>query len=58
MTKIIKQPEAESRLSKQLLGNFQTESSIDHRLLEAEVKNGVAYKKKYIAIMEVNRIYY
>ena len=31
MTEIIKQPEAESGMSKQLLGNFQTENSCDHK---------------------------
>ena len=31
MTEIIKQPEAESGLSNQLLGNFQTENSYDHK---------------------------
>ena len=39
-------PKAESRLSKQLLSNFQADNSCDHKQVEAEVKNGVAYKKK------------
>ena len=30
---IIKQPEADSGLSKQLLGNFQTENSCNHKYL-------------------------
>ena len=32
MTEIIKQPKAESELSKQLLDNFQTENSCDHHI--------------------------
>ena len=31
VTEIINQPEPESRLSKQLLGNFQTKNSCDHK---------------------------
>ena len=31
--------------TKQLLSNFQAENSWDPKQLEAEVKNGVAYKK-------------
>ena len=31
VAEIIKQPEDESGLSKQLLGNFQTEKSCDHK---------------------------
>ena len=46
MAEIYKQPEAEIELSKQLLGNFQVENSCDCKWLEAEVKNGVAYKKR------------
>ena len=38
MVEIIKQVEAKSGLNKQLLGNFQTENSSDHKLLEAEIK--------------------
>ena len=41
----VKQPKAESGLSKQLLNNFQAENSCDCKQLEAEVKNRVAYKK-------------
>ena len=38
----------ERGLSKQLLCNFQTESSCDRKELNTEVKNGVAYKKACI----------
>ena len=31
VTEIIQQPQAESTLNKQLLGNFQTESACDHK---------------------------
>ena len=36
---------AESRLSKQLLSNFQGDNSCDLNQVEAEVKDGAAYKK-------------
>ena len=36
-------------LNRQLLNNFLAQNSCDHKQLEAEVKNGVAYKKKCIA---------
>ena len=44
----VKQPKAESGLSKQLLCNFQAENKCDRRQLEAEVKIGVACKKTCI----------
>ena len=44
----VKQPKAESGLSKQLLKNFHTENSWDRKQLEAEVKYGVAYKRKHV----------
>ena len=44
MTEIIKQPEAESRLSKQVLGKLQTENSCDHKHSTLR-KNRVAYKE-------------
>ena len=53
MTDVIKQPEAKSGLSKQLLGTFQAENSSDHKQLEAEVENRVAYKKTCIAMTEL-----
>ena len=40
-------PKAESGLSKQLLGNFQDDNSHDHKQVEAEAKNGVAYKNSF-----------
>ena len=40
----IQQTRAESGLNKQLLGNYQTENLCNSKQLEAEVKNGVAYK--------------
>ena len=40
----VKQPNAESWMSKQLLCSFQAENSCNHRQLEAEVKNGIFYK--------------
>ena len=44
-SRTVKQPKTESELSKQLLCNFQTENLCDLKQLEAEVKNGVTYKK-------------
>ena len=38
VVQIIKQLEAENELSKELLGNLQTDNSCDHKSLEAEVK--------------------
>ena len=40
----VKQPNAESWMSKQLLCSFQAENLCNHRQLEAEVKNGIFYK--------------
>ena len=51
MAEIIQQPETESGLSKQLLGNFHTENLFDHK--QTEVKDGGAYKKACIAMKEL-----
>ena len=48
MAEMIKQLEAESELSKQLLGNFQTESSCDHKQLEAKVKVDLLIKRRVL----------
>ena len=46
-----KQPKAESGLSNQLLSNFQAENSCDREQLEYEVKNGVAYEKNMLVLV-------
>ena len=40
------QPKVEIGLSKLILCNFQVDNSCDRKQLKAEVKNGVAYKKR------------
>ena len=35
-------------LNRQLLNNFLAQNSCDHEQLEAEVKNGVGYKKSVL----------
>ena len=56
MTEIIIQPEFKSGLSKQLLGNFQTDNSCDHEVFDAEVKNGVAYTKNVYYNNGINKV--
>ena len=53
MTEIIKQPEVESGLSKQLLGNFQTDNSSDHKYSRLNQKMELLIKRTCIAMMEL-----
>ena len=57
VAEIIKQAEAESKLGKQLLGNFQTDNLFKYEEIEAEVKNRFVYKKNVYCNDRINNIY-